>query len=55
MTTGPITFTTKPHAGVGCKRCGCRWAIIGLDNLCIPCYAKVHNLTEDEVRAKLRP
>ena len=35
-------FPGYTNAGYGCKRCGCRNAVVECDNLCVPCYRKVH-------------
>lgn len=29
-------------AGYGCARCGCRNAVVGYENFCVPCYKEVH-------------
>lgn len=28
------------ESGVGCKRCGCRPAMVGLNGLCFPCHER---------------
>ncbi len=34
-------------AGYGCKRCGCRNAVIEYGDFCVPCYRETHPLTDE--------
>lgn len=40
-------FPGYHESGVGCKRCGCRPAMVECESFCVPCYRQLHPLTDE--------